>query len=113
LTQYRSENRGQRCPFSGQGIDVWHRKSTVANSPGNAFENVSEVELDAVHLARASRSRLVARVPVAVAVEVWKTGKRLCGLLRASVLSLTSIERRKRERLRVPWRLCRRNVEPG
>jgi hypothetical protein len=97
LTQHRSENRGQRCPFSGQGIDVWHRKSAVTNSPGNTFENVSEVELDPVHLPRAARSRLVTRVPVAFTVEVRKAGERLCGLLRASVFSVTSIERRKRK----------------
>ena len=112
MTQHGCENRGQRCPFAGKRIDVWHGKTAVANSLGNAFENVSEVELDAVHSTRAARTRLVARMPVALAVEVRKAGERLRSLLRARVLSCTCIEGRKRQRLRIPGHLCRRNVEP-
>jgi hypothetical protein len=55
LPQQRSENGGQRRPFAGDGIDIRHGKITVANSAGNAFEDVGDVELDAVHLPGAAR----------------------------------------------------------
>ena len=112
MTQHRSENRGERRPFSSKRIDVWHRKTAVANSSGNALEDVSHVELDAVHPPRATRGRLVTGMAVTFAVEVREAGERLRSLLRTRVLPCASIERRKRKRLRIPGHLRRRNVEP-
>jgi hypothetical protein len=60
LPQQRSENGGQRRPFTGDGIDIRHRKITVANSAGNAFEDLGDVEVDAVHLPRATSRRRLA-----------------------------------------------------